>query len=97
MKTARSSRYFQSKKKEKDKKPIKNPKEIIDHPDPKIDQDFPGFPHGTARKELIRPVTGQQKKTAAVDVTDGEKMSDEEKEKINEQQSDGSASAFRDK
>lgn len=56
--------------------------------DSKTDQDFPGFPHGPSQENLIKPKTGDQKKTAALDVKDGEKRNP------GEQNSDGSGGAF---
>ncbi len=70
--------------------------EIQKHPDAKIDEDFKGYPHGTASDETIKPVTEQQKKTADVDNKDGEKRNYQKKE-TDEQDSDGSANAFEDK
>jgi hypothetical protein len=56
--------------------------------DPKTDQDFPGFPHAPSQENLIKPKTEDQKKTAALDVKDGEKKNKDE------QNSDGSGGAF---
>jgi len=56
--------------------------------DGKTDQDFPGFPHAPANEKLIKPKTEDQKKTAALDVKDGEKRN------ADEQNSDGSGGAF---
>ena len=88
---------MENKKQQSAHKPDKTvkPDNIPTHPDKKIDQDFKGFPHGTAREELINPKTKEQKKTAALTVKDGEKMTEEEKNKqAGEQNSDGSAAAF---
>ena len=85
MKNSRSDKYFSQQK----SNPIKNKEEVKSNPDPKIDQDFPGYPAGNATKEVITPKTSDEKKTAAVDVTDGEKDLDKD-----EQESDGSANAF---
>ena len=63
----------------------------------KTNQDFPGYPHGTASEKVITPGTKTEKKTARVDTKDGEKMlttKAKKKTKTNEEQSDGSASAF---
>jgi hypothetical protein len=65
--------------------------------DKKTNQDFPGYPHATASEKVITPETKTEKKTARVDTTDGEKMlttKAKKKTKTNEEQSDGSASAF---
>lgn len=53
--------------------PIKNPEEVNKNPDPRIDADHPGFPHGQASEKNISPKTETDKKTAQVGVTDGEK------------------------
>jgi hypothetical protein len=57
-----------------DKKP--NPltkKDIQQNPDNRIDQDFPGYPHAPASKEIIKPETEVEKKIADTDNKDGEK------------------------
>ena len=77
-------------------KPITHKEEISQHPDPRIDEDFKGFPHSPAKKEVIKPQTKEEKKTAAVDHKDGEKRI-YKKGKTDEQDSDGSANAFEDK
>ncbi len=71
--------------------PIKKQEEVYQHPDNKIDQDFPGFPHGQSKENLINPVSHKDKKTAAVQTTDGEKMN---QHSIDEIQSDASGTAF---
>jgi hypothetical protein len=76
-------------------KPI-NKEEIRQHPDNKIDQDFIGYPNGPATDETIKPVTGQQKKTADIYNKDGEKRI-YRKNGTDEQDSDGSAGAFENK
>lgn len=80
--------------------PIRNKEEIKKNPDPKIDQDFEGYPDGPANKETIKPKTSQQKKTADLDNKDGEKNFKKDSQKnveTDEQESDGSANAFDDK
>ena len=78
--------------------PIEKKEEIKKNPDPKIDQDFEGYPHGPAKNETIKPKTSQQKKTADLDNKDGEKNFNNDKEHVtDEQESDGSANAFDDK
>lgn len=68
---------------------------IQNHPDKRIDQDFEGYPHAPAKEELINPKTKEQKKTAALNIKDGEKMDQKNKKKqTSEQDSDGSANAF---
>lgn len=55
-------------KKKSDNKPnpIIREEEIQQNPDPKIDQDFPGFPHAPANKKNIKPATQEEKKSAGV-------------------------------
>jgi hypothetical protein len=80
--------------------PIKKKEEIKKNPDPKIDQDFEGYPHGSAKNETIKPKTSQQKKTSDLDKKDGEKNFKDHSQKhveSDEQDSDGSANAFDDK
>ena len=74
--------------------PILKKEEIRQNPDNKIDQDFKGYPHGTAKEEIIKPETEEEKKIADLDNKDGEKRI---YKKRDEQQSDGSANAFDDK
>jgi hypothetical protein len=74
--------------------PIQKKEEIRQNPDNKIDQDFKGYPHGTAKEEIIKPETEEEKKIADLDNKDGEKRI---YKKRDEQDSDGSASAFDDK
>ena len=53
--------------------PIKKKEDVAKNPDHKIDDDFPGFPHGHSAEKVIHPITPTQKKTAALNITDGEK------------------------
>jgi hypothetical protein len=73
--------------------PITEHEEVANNPDNKIDQDFKGFPHGTAAEKLINPTSTEDKKVAAVNVTDGEKVNKDTTEN-DEQESDGSGGAF---
>lgn len=73
--------------------PIKEHEEVADNPDNKIDQDFKGFPHGTASEKLINPESEEDKKVAAVNTTDGEKIN-KDNGNTDEQESDGSGGAF---
>lgn len=68
MKT-RNKQYLSSRKQTKSI----TKEEVYTHSDNKIDLDFPGFPHGQSQPQLINPKTKAQKRTAAVQVTDGEK------------------------
>ena len=80
--------------------PIKKKEEIQKNPDPKIDQDFEGYPHGHAKNETINPKTREQKETADLDNKDGEKKlkpNSKKNKETDEQESDGSANAFDDK
>jgi hypothetical protein len=86
--------------KNKSNNPIRHKEEIRKNPDPKIDEDFEGYPAGPAKDETIHPKTGQEKKTADLDNKDGEKRNykkHERKAVPDEQDSDGSANAFDDK
>ena len=73
--------------------PISKKEEIAENPDNKIDEDFKGYPHGSAKDETINPKTNQQKNIADMDNKDGEKRIYKRNEK-DEQDSDGSANAF---
>jgi len=59
--------------------------------DNKIDQDFKGFPAGLVKENIINPKTENEKKTAGIDHTDGEKMNQQE---IEDARPDASASAI---
>lgn len=59
--------------------------------DNKIDQDYPGFPHGHSNENIINPKSRKDKKTADINNEDGEKMNRKE---IDEARSDGSGGAF---
>jgi hypothetical protein len=76
--------------------PIRDKEDVKRNPDNKIDQDFEGYPHGPAKDETINPKTQEQKRVADVDNKDGEKRV-YKKNKTDEQDSDGSASAFESK
>lgn len=65
MKDRRFAQYLL--KKRHNTAPIRKNEEIQNNPDNRIDQDFPGYPHGSSRKELINPGTGQERKVAGVD------------------------------
>ena len=95
MKSTRLRNYLNDKQ---PTKPMQNKEEIAQHPDNKIDQDFKGYPHGTASDETIKPETATQKETADLDNKDGEKRTPQRRKEVtDEQQSDGSANAFEDK
>ncbi|MES2851144.1 MAG: hypothetical protein V4685_18985 [Bacteroidota bacterium] len=70
--TNRNRQYF-AKQKNSANQPITKKEEVQQSNDNKIDQDFPGFPHGQAKENIINPVTDKDKKTAAVNNKDGEK------------------------
>lgn len=101
MKNARFSKYLSDRKSEQPQtgqtKAMRSKEEVASNPDNKIDQDFPGYPHGHANEETIKPKTKAQKETADVDNKDGEKRENKKTKKtavIDEQKSDGSANAF---
>jgi hypothetical protein len=76
--------------------PISKKEEVRQNPDNKIDEDFKGYPHGTAKEEIINPQTEKEKKIADIANKDGEKRT-YKKNATDEQDSDGSAHAFDDK
>jgi len=69
--------------------PMQSKRDVEQNPDEHIDQDFSGFPHAPASRELINPKTKNEKKSAAINTKDGEKIN-----KKDEQDSEGSANAF---
>lgn len=93
MKTKRFREYLQHKKATR---PIRHKEEVAQNPDKRIDQDFSGYPHGHAKEKIIRPQTKKEKKTAALQVKDGEKMNNTagRSSQRDEQDSDGSGGAF---
>lgn len=92
MKTRRFRDYLEHKRQGK---AILTKGEVANNPDPKIDEDFNGYPNPPSKEKLIKPKTNQEKKTAALDVKDGEKMADTSGKKgRDEQDSDGSGGAF---
>jgi hypothetical protein len=97
MKPARLRRYLESKDLFSKTSSALKKHQVQKNPDPHIDQDFEGYPGGHANEEVISPKTKNQKKTAAVDVKDGEKMNVTPAEKKQGQTGpvdDGSAGAF---
>ncbi len=76
--------------------------DVKNNPDKHIDQDFPGFPHAPSSEKMINPKSSEEKKVAAVDKKDGEKIIDpqtKKNKKLNpkksgEENPDGSANAF---
>lgn len=89
MNTTRSKIYFANKK----TNPIQNKEAVQQSNDNKIDQDFPGFPHGQAKENIINPKTAADKETADIGNMDGEKRSTQFLN-TNEAASDGSGNAF---
>lgn len=51
---------------QKDTTPIKHKADVQNSNDPKIDEDFKGFPDGPAKESSINPTTPTEKKTAQV-------------------------------
>ncbi|RYY62723.1 MAG: hypothetical protein EOO05_01650 [Chitinophagaceae bacterium] len=76
--------------------PMDDNEDVKKSPDPKTDQDFPGYPDGPSTKEQVKPETPADKKSAGTDKRDGEKKLDADKKPgtTNEAGSDGSANAF---
>ena len=77
----------------KDTDPMKDTDDVKNSTDNKIDQDFKGFPNGQASEELINPKSEEEKKTAALNIKDGEKVNKDQNE-TEEDKSDGSGGAF---
>lgn len=73
--------------------PLKDKEEVHNNPDPKIDMDYPGFPHGQATENIIKPKNPVDEKTAALTITDGEKI-DQGSNGIKEGDGDASGGAF---
>jgi|GEM_PF-1158281 hypothetical protein len=97
MQNKRLRRYLLQKEAQRKEKMEKE--KVQANPDPHIDQDFKGYPHAPAKEEVINPRTGEQKKVAAVNTKDGEKVLEKpagKKSNTNKDEidSDGSASAF---
>ena len=81
----------------KDTRALSQNGELAKGQDKKTGQDFSGYPHGHAKEKLIKPETRNEKKTAALNVKDGEKMDNtggRAKKQVDEQDSDGSGGAF---
>lgn len=91
MSTKRNKQYF-AERKRRDAAPIKTKEEVQRSNDNKIDQDFPGFPHGHSKENIINPSTEKDKKTADIHHKDGEKMN--YNAAIDESASDASGGAF---
>ena len=72
MKSRRLHKYLQQKSTAKNK-PISDKQDIQNKADKHIDQDFEGYPHGSAKEEMINPKTKTGKKVAAFNIKDGEK------------------------
>lgn len=49
--------------------PITKKSDVENNPDMHIDQDFPGYPHGHSKDEIIKPKSKTQKKTAGIHLT----------------------------
>lgn len=54
------------KKSNKKTSPLIKEEDVQKNPDPKIDQDFPGFPHLPGHKKNIKPATEEEKKSAGL-------------------------------
>jgi len=99
MKNKRLQRYLEQKAAKKNT-PITEKQDIQNTTDQRIDQDFPGYPHAPSKEELIKPTTKEQKKTASLNVKDGEKIIPAPNKKKGsatkkgEEEADGSANAF---
>jgi hypothetical protein len=65
--TMKERRFAQYLQRRRQGSPIRDQEEVANNPDQKIDQDFPGFPHGTAKKKWIKPKTEKEKKEVGLD------------------------------
>jgi hypothetical protein len=74
--------------------PITKKEDIQNNPDNKIDEDFPGYPHGSSKDKIIKPQTEGEKQVADIDNKDGEKRNKKEQAPVDESRSDGSGGAF---
>jgi hypothetical protein len=100
MKNRRLRNYLQQKAAKKDE--LMQQEDRKTNPAKHTNQDYTGYPHAPAKKEIIKPETPVEKKTAALNVKDGEKITDPKEkkknkpsaDKIDEEESDGSANAF---
>lgn len=93
MKTKRFQQYLNK----KGTTPIKNSEGVAQSNDNKIDQDFSGYAESPSKKDVIKPETSTEKKVAAVNVKDGEKVNenpDRSGHPRDEQLSEGSGGAF---
>lgn len=77
--------------------PMKGKNDVREANDPKIDQDFEGFPNNLARPDIIDPTNETDKKTAGLNrepMSEYEDDKTKDKRAINELESDGSGGAF---
>ena len=72
--------------------PINQKHEVQKSNDPRIDQDFENFPHGTSKENIINPKKDADFKTA--DAEDIKSRDDNKEDNIKEMESDGSGGAF---
>jgi hypothetical protein len=89
--TNRNRQYFAGRK-QRNAQPIKRKEDVQKSNDNKIDQDFPGFPHGHSKENIINPINEKDKRTADVYHQDGEKTNPDPA--IDESFSDASGGAF---
>lgn len=100
MKNKRLRKYLEQKAAKKNTA-ITGKQDIQNNSDKHIDQDFTGYPHAPAKEEMIKPQTKEQKKTASLNIKDGEKIiapANKKKgsvKKKEEEPGDGSANAFK--
>lgn len=72
--------------KNKKNNPLKREEDVQKSNDEHIDQDFAGFPHSPAKKNIINPKTKKDRIEASIDSNN--------LDEVNEINSDGSANAF---
>ncbi len=87
-------------------KPLTKKEEVKKNPDKHIDQDFPGYPHSPSKEKTIKPQSQEQKAEANIIGKDkkpyksepvhgsGVPQKSNKGDETEEQNSDGSASAF---
>lgn len=89
--TNRNRQYFAGRK-TRNAQPMAKKEDVQKSNDNKIDQDFPGFPYGHSKENIINPLNEKDKKVAGTHYKDGEKIN--YNSSIDESSSDASDGAF---
>jgi hypothetical protein len=95
MKDKKFLKYLEARR--NNKYPFRKNTGHVDSSDGRTKQDFPGYPHAPASKELVNPETETEKKIAGVNKKDGEKINYPKpgsEEKSDNDTDNGSANAF---